>query len=195
MAVLVAIGASGAQGLNDMQKLLSQLPNPINAILLMVLHRLPAEPSDLQAILGRASPIPVVIAEQGQQLLAGTCYIGEPASHLSLISKQFSGLTTHIAKQHQNRTVNFLFHSVALHAGRNAVGVILSGASDDGAEGLAAIQAAGGAGLVLAMTEGSPSSESGMPTRARIYGDDVAFVGTTKELADEIARRARTALL
>jgi two-component system chemotaxis response regulator CheB len=191
MTVFVAIGASGAKGLKDMRALLSALSHPVNAILLLVLHRLPAAPSDLQGILGRASPIPVVLAEQGERLVPGICYIGGPAAHLSLISKQFSGLTAHVPEQHRNRTVDFLFRSVALCAGRKAIGVILSGGSDDGSEGLAAIQAAGGAALVLATGESSPSCESSMPMQARAYSENLKYVGTIDELAAEIMRRMR----
>jgi chemotaxis response regulator CheB len=191
MTVFVAIGASGAKGLQDMCALLSALPHPVNAILLLVLHRLPAQPSDLRGILGRASQIPVVLAEQGERLVPGTCYIGAPAAHLSLISKQFSGLTAHVPEQHRNRTIDLLLRSVALCAGRKAIGVILSGGSDDGSDGLAAIQAAGGAALVLATDENSPSSESSMPTRARSYSKKVKYVGTIKDLAAEIVRRMR----
>jgi two-component system, chemotaxis family, protein-glutamate methylesterase/glutaminase len=87
---IVAIGASGSQGLKDLRELLLAFPKTIDAVVLAVLHRSPDSKSQLLRILSEESPIPVVIAEQGERVRTGVCYIGEPAEHLSLLSAKFT---------------------------------------------------------------------------------------------------------
>ncbi len=51
----VAIGASGGNGLVDIESVLRELPSSLNAVVLIVLHRLWHQPSHLASILGRTS--------------------------------------------------------------------------------------------------------------------------------------------
>src|SRR3978361_474271 len=75
---IIAVGASGADGLGDIKELLGALPPTLAAIVMVVLHRPWDRPTRLQAILGRASRLPVVIAAQGERFEVGTVYIGGP---------------------------------------------------------------------------------------------------------------------
>jgi len=85
----VAIGASGADGLNDIKDVLRNLPAPLNAVVLIVLHRLWKGQSKLVEVLGRASQMPVKIARDGEKFEVGTVYVGEPADHLTLAQNSF----------------------------------------------------------------------------------------------------------
>ena len=80
----VAVGASGPQGLRDIQQLLACLPPDLPAVVLIVLHRPFDRVSHLQAILNRSSTLPIHIAKDGEQLLRGHGYVGEPGAHLAL---------------------------------------------------------------------------------------------------------------
>jgi chemotaxis response regulator CheB len=142
-----------------------------------VLHRPPDAESFLREVLSRRAGLPVCIARDGERLRAGTCYIGEPDAHLTLLPPDRCGLVRNSALQYRNRTIDLLFGSLAQHAGRRAVGIVLSGALDDGARGLAAIGAAGGMSMV-ATPDGRPFR--GMPENA------IAQVGAV----DLIARPA-----
>src|SRR5689334_24693957 len=84
---IIAIGASGCDGLAEIKALLAGLPDPLAAIVLVVLHRPWDRLSHLRHILARPSHLPVVIAEDGDRLRLGTCYIGEPAEHLTLAAR------------------------------------------------------------------------------------------------------------
>lgn len=86
-AYFIAIGASGSDGLDDIKALLAGLPDPLSAIVLVALHRPWDRLSHLRDILARASHLPVVIAVDGDRLQLGTCYIGEPAEHLTLAAR------------------------------------------------------------------------------------------------------------
>jgi two-component system chemotaxis response regulator CheB len=93
---VVAIGASGSQGLADIQELLGALPEALPAIVMVVLHRPWDRPTRLRRILDRASVLPVVIASQGERFKIGTVYIGEPSEHLTLAAESFGVLISNL---------------------------------------------------------------------------------------------------
>jgi two-component system, chemotaxis family, protein-glutamate methylesterase/glutaminase len=134
--------------------------------------------------------MPVAIAEQGERFRLGTCYIGEPAAHLTLVDHNLAHLVSDTRNELRNRTIDALFDSVARHAGRGAVGVVLSGALDDGSRGLAAIKVAGGTTMVV-LSAGKQFR--GMPENARNYTGHVDRIGTPEEIAEEIGRRVAKA--
>ena len=180
---VVAIGASGAQGLADIQELLGALPEALPAIVVVVLHRLWDRPTKLQAVLDQRSALPVVIASQGERFEIGAVYIGEPSAHLTLAANSFGVLISDPDRQHGNRTVDLLFKSVAEYAGTRMIGVVLSGALDDGSRGLAAIHAAGGSAMVLTPSLGSGR---GMPENAIGHDGLIDLIGNPRQIAQVI---------
>jgi CheB methylesterase len=84
---IIAIGASGGEGLQDMVDLLNVLPKPLAAIVMLVLHRPVDRISHLQAVLSRRSGLHVIVASEAERKEMGTCYIGEPDGHLTLMAK------------------------------------------------------------------------------------------------------------
>jgi two-component system, chemotaxis family, protein-glutamate methylesterase/glutaminase len=182
---IVSIGASGGKGIQDVKALLAALPDPLAAVVLVVLHRAPDRISYLRHILSEAGHMPVVIAADGERLEPGTCYIGEPAAHLTLAAHGLAHLIDDPSSFLRNRTIDALFHSVAAHAAPNMIGVVLSGSLDDGSRGLAAIKAAGGITMVLT-SAGNPSR--GMPENARDYNGPIDTIGTPEQIAQEIGR-------
>jgi two-component system, chemotaxis family, protein-glutamate methylesterase/glutaminase len=182
-AFFVAMGASGAEGLDDINAVLATLPASFPLIVLVVLHRLWDRPSHLRAVLQSSSKLPIRIASQGGQLMPGTVYIGEPAAHLVLAKKSFGAIVQDAEARHRNRTVDLLFSSVAKHAGPRSIGVVLSGSLDDGSRGLAAIHHAGGLTMVLASDH---RPRKGMPENASQYDGPVDFEGTAGEIGRAI---------
>ena len=178
----IAVGASGDEGLNDIKALLTGLGELANVVLMVVLHRPFDRPSFLRQVLQRATSIPVVIAQSGEAMAAGRCYIGEPAAHLTLLSSSFAGITADPERLDRNRTVDLLFKSVAAHAGAQGIGVVLSGALDDGSRGIAAIHDAGGRTMVLLR----PPQLSGMPENAINYDGPIDCIGSAQEIAHTI---------
>ncbi len=179
----VAIGASGSEGLRDIQALLAHLKAPVPAVILVVLHRPWDQPSNLRAILSRSCHLPVVIAAEGERFNAGTVYIGEPEAHLTLAARSFGELIEDPRRTHRNRNVDLLFDSVAAYAGGRMIGVVLSGALDDGSRGLAAIHKAGGKTMVLAP---EPWATRGMPENAIAYDGPIDMIGDAVQIAEAI---------
>jgi two-component system chemotaxis response regulator CheB len=183
---MVAIGASGGEGLEDIKDLLAILPADLPAIVLVVLHRPSDQVSHLKVVLSHVSQMPVLVAEDGERFSAGCCYIGKPDDHLSLAARSNVQLVEGAKNKHRNRTVDILFHSVAAHARGRCIGVVLSGSLDDGSRGLAAIAHAGGATMVLTK---QGAAGPGMPENAEAYNGPIDVLGPATTIAREIARR------
>jgi chemotaxis response regulator CheB len=110
---------------------------------MVVLHRSCDGVSHLQQILSRRAALPVTVAGKGQVPLQDVCYIGKRDQVLTLSADGRAFLVEGVENRLRNRTVDTLFKSIALQAGRRSVGIVLSGALDDGSRGLAANHAAG----------------------------------------------------
>ena len=78
--------------------------------------------------------------------------------------------------------MDLLFKSVALHAGPRAIGVVLSGALDDGSRGIEAIHHAGGLTMVLLRSE----TYAGMPENAIAYDGPIDCIGSRDRIAEAI---------
>lgn len=82
---IVAIGACGDEGLHNIRALLHAFGPDFPAIVMVVLHRAFERPSLLHEVLRAAARRPVYVADDQERLEVGHCYIGEPASHLTLL--------------------------------------------------------------------------------------------------------------
>jgi two-component system chemotaxis response regulator CheB len=157
----VAMGAS-AGGIRALQTVLGALPADFAVPVLVVLHLEPRHESLLAHVLGSSTPLRVKAAEGDEPLVRGTVYLGVPDRHLEVVDGRVVLAST--AQVHFSRpSVDVLFHSVAAQYGGAACGVVLSGAGRDGADGLAAIKAAGGTTIVQ---DPGTASHRGMPLAA-----------------------------
>jgi two-component system chemotaxis response regulator CheB len=165
---LIIIGASTG-GTEAVRELLQPLPPDSPAI--MIAQHMPAgfTHSFAQRLNGLCR-IVVSEAVHGERILPGHAYIAPGGFHLSLTR---SG-ANYVAQVDQEPPVNrhrpsidVLFDSAAKHAGKNAIGVILTGMGRDGAEGLLRMRQAGA--HTLAQDEAS-CVVFGMPREAIALG-------------------------
>jgi len=178
----IAIGASGGEGLDDIGDLLCLLAKPVQAVVMVVLHRPSDRISHLQKVLSRRCHMQVVVASEADSLVDGICYIGEPDGHLTLVAHHLASLVPGGGDRLRNRSIDTLFNSLAVYAGRKAIGIILSGALDDGSRGLAAIHAAQGLTMVL-----DPGHKPrGMQQNAIDYDGPIGFIGTARNIAERV---------
>uniref|UniRef100_A0A6V7KI56 protein-glutamate methylesterase n=1 Tax=Bracon brevicornis TaxID=1563983 RepID=A0A6V7KI56_9HYME len=165
---LIAIGASTG-GTEAIRQVLQPLPATSPA-LLITQHMPPGFTKSFAERLNKLCQIKVKEAEDGERVLPGHAYIAPGASHLELVK---SGANYQIRLNYEppvNRhrpSVDVLFRSVAQYAGRNAVGVILTGMGNDGAVGMLAMHQAGA--YTLAQNEAS-CVVFGMPREAIAMG-------------------------
>src|SRR5579883_2063535 len=143
---LIAIGAS-AGGIEALQELCRHLPRDLSAALCVVLHIPSHSSSVLPAILERAGPLPASHAVDGEPLRPGRIFVAPPNFHLLVVDGHLA-LSSASPENTHRPAIDPLFRTAARAYGRRVVGVLLSGADDDGTEGAFLIKALGGRVLV-----------------------------------------------
>jgi len=177
--VIVAIGAS-AGGVQALQAFFGNIPSNTGAAFVVVLHLDPQHRSELSAIVGARTSMPVVQVETNAHLEANRVYVIPPDRRLQVIDHQLSA-TLFEEPRGQRLPIDFLFRSVAERLG-DGFAVILSGAGSDGALGVRAVKEAGGIILVQDPNEADYTS---MP-RSAIETGAVDFVLPVRELAKRL---------
>ena len=135
---LIIIGGSAG----SLEVLMNILPNleKIAAAIVIVLHRKGSEDTILEEIISLKSHIRVVPVEDKTAILPGYIYIA-PANYHMLFEKDFTISLDSSAKVNYSRpSIDVSFESAAQVYGENLVGILLSGANNDGTQGLIAIQ-------------------------------------------------------
>ncbi|HEX2718117.1 MAG TPA: chemotaxis protein CheB [Gemmatimonadaceae bacterium] len=141
---LIVIGGS-AGAIEALTLILAGLPRTLPASICVVVHQPAYLPSRLVEVLSRVSPLPVVAAVDGGRVCHGVVYLALPDKHLMIEGSELVLRVVHGPKENRARpAVDPLFRSAALAAGSRTIGVILSGALDDGSAGLWAIRDRGG---------------------------------------------------
>jgi two-component system chemotaxis response regulator CheB len=141
---LIAIGASTG-GTEAIKEVLTRLPAEMPGIV-MVQHMPETFTPSFAKRLDSLSALRVVEAQGGERIQPGHAYLAPGHSHMR-IKKSGNGWVTELSQSEPvNRhrpAVDVLFESVAREAGRNAIGVILTGMGKDGAQGMLAMRQAG----------------------------------------------------
>lgn len=171
---LIIIGASTG-GTEAIREVLQPLPPDSPAV--MIAQHMPAgfTRSFAQRLDGLCR-ITVKEAEHGERVLPGYAYIAPGGFHLSL-ARSGANYVAHLDQEppvnRHRPSIDVLFDSAAKHAGKNAIGIILTGMGKDGAEGLLRMRRAGA--HTLAQDEAS-CVVFGMPREAIALGavDDVS---------------------
>jgi two-component system, chemotaxis family, protein-glutamate methylesterase/glutaminase len=143
---IVVIGAS-AGGLQALTDILGALPGDLPVPILAVVHTPASRESNLPQVLSAAGPLPSSFVTRDQRLEPGHVYVAPPDYHV-LITR-IGATLNHGPKENGFRpAIDPLFRSAARIHGPRVMGVILSGALDDGAYGLKLVKDAGGIAVV-----------------------------------------------
>jgi len=143
----VVIGAS-AGGIEALSALLPALAPGLSPPVFIVVHLPRDPPSVLAEIFARKCAVPVREAQDKEAVSAGTVYFAPNNYHLLVDRGPQLSLSADDPVHHSRPSIDVLFESAADVYGERLLGIILSGANEDGASGLAAIHDAGGVTVV-----------------------------------------------
>jgi two-component system chemotaxis response regulator CheB len=146
-AEAVVVGAS-AGALDALSTILSGLPADFSAPIMIVVHLPPDKDSMLVDLLQTKCALPVREAEDKEPIRSGTVYLAPPDYHLLVEVDRRLSLSSEEPERFSRPSIDVLFETAADAYGPALVGVVLTGANDDGARGLRTILAAGGSGVV-----------------------------------------------
>jgi two-component system chemotaxis response regulator CheB len=143
----VAIGTS-AGGIDALSVLLPALPATLTAAVFVVIHLPRERPSHLVDVFQPKCAVPVREAQDKEAVERGTVYFAPPDYHLLIDRGPQLALSADALVNFSRPSVDVLFESAADVYGDRLLGIILTGASQDGALGLEAVRRAGGQTVV-----------------------------------------------
>ncbi len=174
---MIVIGASRG-GLKAVQTLLEGLPANFPLPLAMVLHRQKEADDLLQPALQKHSLLPVSEVLDKEIIQPGHVYIA-PADYHLLVEKTYFSLSTDEPVLYARPSIDVLFESAADVFGESVIGVVLTGASQDGAHGAVQIQRRGGTVIVQDPT----TAESSIMPAAALSATKTLYVKPLEKIA------------
>jgi two-component system, chemotaxis family, protein-glutamate methylesterase/glutaminase len=143
----IVIGAS-AGGVQALLELLPSLPAQARLSIFVVLHLPRDRPSLLVDVFSRKCALAVAEAQDKEPVSPGTIYFAPPNYHLLIDAGPQLSLSADDLVNHSRPSIDVLFESAADVYRERLLGIILTGANEDGAAGLAAVHDAGGITIV-----------------------------------------------
>ncbi len=158
----VVIGVSSG-GLSALSTILPQLPADFPASIIVVQHLSPGADDFLSRHLDNICALKVVEADDKDVLEPGHVYIAPPNYHLLVESGGTLALSIEPRVNYSRPSVDVLFETAADAFADRLVGIVLTGANNDGAKGLQRIKQYGG--LTIAQSPDSAQADA-MPRAA-----------------------------
>jgi two-component system, chemotaxis family, protein-glutamate methylesterase/glutaminase len=143
---IVAIGTSWG-GLMAVSKLLSELPAKFPIPIVMVQHRGKDSDRLLSQLLQDVTPLVVCEIEDKDVLEPGKVHVA-PADYHVMVERGYLSLTVEEPVRYSRPSIDVMFTSAGDTYGKEAIGVVLTGANEDGSRGLAHIVKRGGKALI-----------------------------------------------
>ncbi|HVC16295.1 MAG TPA: chemotaxis protein CheB [Rhodanobacter sp.] len=146
-ASAIVVGCSSG-GFDALKVLLGGLDPGLSQPLLVCCHSGSETIELLCELLGRVSPLPVIAAAERHAVRGGHVQLAPTGYHLLVEPDRRFALSTDPRVNHSRPSIDVLFASAAMVWRETLIGVVLTGASADGAEGLRLVRRAGGCAIV-----------------------------------------------
>jgi two-component system chemotaxis response regulator CheB len=182
---IVVIGASWG-GLAALNRVIGDLPSDFEAPVAVVQHRSRDAANLLASLLQDATPLRVVDVEDKEPLVPGSVYIAPPNYHM-LVEDGHLSLSVDPLVRFSRPSIDVTFLSAGDTYPRSTIGVILTGANDDGALGLRHIVDRGGRAVV----QDPATAESPVMPRAAQLAVPEAEVVPLAGIARHLVRMVR----
>ena len=131
-AVVIGTSAGGVQALSQV---LPRLPADFPAPVLVVVHVPPRQSNSLVDLFAAKCRLPVKEAEDKEPLAPGTIYFAPPDYHVLVEASGTIALSSDEHVNHSRPAIDVLFESAADAFGPELVGIVMTGANSDGAQG------------------------------------------------------------
>jgi two-component system chemotaxis response regulator CheB len=178
---IVMVGTSWG-GLAALRALVSGLPDSLCMAVTLVQHRHKDSDNLLRMLLQERSSLPVCEVEDKMPIEHGMVYVAPPDYH-TLVERGYFSLSTEAPVRYSRPSIDVAFGTAADSYGHRTVGIVLTGANSDGAEGLRLISDRGGLALVqdpvTAESPTMPRAAARAVPRARVMSleEIIRFVG------------------
>jgi two-component system chemotaxis response regulator CheB len=146
-AEAVAIGAS-AGGIDALFTVLGGLRPPMQAAIVIVLHLPENRESRLAEVFASRVGVPVEEAQPHAPVRPGIVFIAPPGYHLLVEKDRTFSLSCDPPVLFSRPSIDVMMESCAEAYGPGLLGIVLTGANEDGAQGLARVKACGGLAAV-----------------------------------------------
>jgi two-component system chemotaxis response regulator CheB len=183
---IIVIGAS-AGGFDALKKLVDGLPEDMDASIFIVWHMAVDVKGILPQVLNKSNSLFAAHGEDREVVKPGRIYVAPPDHHM-LIEKGMIRITRGPKENRFRPAIDPLFRSAAFEYGPRVIGIVLSGALDDGSAGLWTIKERGGLAIVQDPDDAEVSSMPSSAMRAVDVDYKVAMMDMPKllvELSDE----------
>ncbi len=168
---VVVIGVSTG-GTKALKTVLQFLPLESTLSIIVVMHRHKDTDGYLEQSLDNACKIPVKQADEKEEIRAGVVYVAPPNYHLLIEDDGTFSMTVEEAVNYARPSIDVVFESAAGVYGQCLVGIVLTGANDDGSRGLKKIKDAGG----LTIVQSPETSEAADMPRAAIAAANPDYI-------------------
>jgi two-component system chemotaxis response regulator CheB len=143
---IVVIGTSWG-GLNALSTIVAGLPATFALPIVVIQHRSPDAVGFLAELLQSRTSLSVTEVDDKRSLAPGHVYVA-PANYHLLVERGFFSLSTDAPVRYSRPSIDVTFVSAADQYGRGTIGVVLTGANEDGSSGLKRIADRGGYAIV-----------------------------------------------
>ena len=184
---VVAIATSRG-GLVALSEILAGLPYDFPAAILVLQHLSSDSSSLLVDLLARRSRLHLKWAVSGESLHAGTVYVAPPNRHTRVTGSRTVEFVEGERVRFCRPSADILFRSVAHYYAEQAIAIVLTGALDDGAAGLAVIKERGG----TTIAQSPPSCDCASMPLAAIRTGAVGFILPLHEIANALVTLAHS---
>jgi two-component system chemotaxis response regulator CheB len=180
-----AVGIGGSAGsLDALQRLLPKLPADYSLAVMVVVHQHRHGAGRVAEVLQRCCRMRVIAAIDKEPIEPGRVHVCPANYHLLVEADRTLALSTDPPVNHACPSIDVFFESASRVYRERLVGVLLSGASADGARGMAAVKAAGGK---ILCQDPATAAEPTMP-RAACAAAAVDSIGSPETLGIDLAR-------
>jgi two-component system chemotaxis response regulator CheB len=139
---IIAIGGS-VGGIKAVSEILKSLPADFPIPIVIVLHRLRNVSSSLQSVIQDSTELRIKEADEKETITPSCAYIAPANYHLLIEEDRTFALDYSETVKYSRPSIDLTFECIAEIYGKAAIGILLTGANDDGANGLLRMKNAG----------------------------------------------------